>query len=179
VQKPPLPLPSNAGIRLPAALLMLLLAAAGGCRRGAPSGEQRVRQVIEDITMTQTVRGVKLWELRAPEARVALAGAADLVEPEVRFFHEGRHASTARARKASVSGDSKDVALREDVVIVSHRENATLRTEEMQYSAGDQKFRTDLPVRIEGPNSVMRGRGLEADAALSAVTVYNQETILR
>lgn len=129
--------------------------------------------------MTQTAKGSRIWTLSAPTARVTMEGTALLASPEIRFFRDGRHASTARSKTATVRGDGKDVSLIGDVVIIAIRDKTTLKTVRLDYSAGTERFRTDEDVVVERPDAVLRGKGLEADAALTDITIYKQETKIR
>lgn len=158
------------------ALAALLLAA---CAKENPPPPDEASQTMLDFTMTQTAKGVRIWALASPRARVTLEGAAVLEKPEVKFYRDGQHASTARSRQAAVRGDGKDVALVGEVVIIAPKDNTTLRTERLDYDSKTGRFRTDDAVVVERPDAVLRGRGLEADAALTDVTIYRQETRIR
>lgn len=163
---------------LTAGALALSLALAA-CARSRPAGEDRPLQTMERFTMTQTEKSRTVWELSAPRADISLSGEARLDRPVIRFFREGRHASTARALKAFVDGESRDVALEGDVVVEAHAEESVLRTERLEYEAARDRLHTDRKVLIDRPGSRLRGRGLEADSALSSVTIFDQETVLR
>ncbi|MFH1724174.1 MAG: LPS export ABC transporter periplasmic protein LptC [Elusimicrobiota bacterium] len=161
------------------ALVVLLALCVTSCARSSSGPPEQARQVMEDFTMTQTVAGTRLWQLGAPEARITLEGEARLDSPEILFYRHGEHVTTARAREASVDGETKDVSLKENVVITAHGERTTLYTSRLDYSSRDQRFRTKAAVTVERPGARVRGRGLEADAALTDITVYHQETVLR
>lgn len=152
---------------------------AAACAKDVPPPPEGASQTMIDFTMTQTAKGARIWTLDAPRARVTLEGAAVLERPEIKFYRSGKHASTARSRQASVRGDGKDVALIGQVVIIAPRDKTTLRTERLDYDAKAERFRTDAAVVVERPDAVLRGRGLEADAALTDITIYRQETRIR
>lgn len=149
------------------------------CARTRSIGEERPLQTMERFTMTQTEKSSKAWELSAPRADIALSGEARLDRPVIRFFRQGRHASTARALKAFVDGESRDVALEGDVVVEAHEEGSVLRTERLEYDAAKDLLHTDRDVLIDRPGGRLRGRGLEADSALSSITIFKQETVLQ
>lgn len=165
----------------PQALTLALAAALAldACARRAPPSEGQGSQTMLDFTMTQTAKGARIWTLAAPRARVTMEGSAVLDKPEIRFFRDGRHASTARSAQGVVKGDGKDMALVGDVVITAIRDKTTLKTAHLDYSAATQRFRTDDAVLVERPDAVLRGKGLEADAALNDITIYRQETRIR
>jgi len=162
-----------------ARLLIGLAALACACSAGSapPAGE--VLQVMEDFTMSQTAEGQHLWQLKARKADISLDGAARITEPELLFYRKGVHASTARARKGTVQTGSNDVALEEDVVIVAHAEKTTLHTTRLDYSTKDRRFRTNEEVLIVRPDARIKGKGMEADEALTDITLYKQETVLK
>lgn len=149
------------------------------CAKDLPPPPEGASQTMIDFTMTQTAKGSRIWTLNSPRARLTLEGAAVLEKPEVKFYRKGQHASTARSRTASVRGDGKDVAMVGDVVIFAPKDNTTLRTEHLNYDSKAERFRTDDAVVVERPDAVLRGRGLEADAALTDITIYKQETRIR
>lgn len=162
--------------RLTLALAALLSAA---CAKDLPPPPEGASQTMIEFTMTQTAKGSRIWTLDAPRARVTLEGAALLEKPEIKFYRAGKHASTARSLQASVRGDGKDVALVGQVVIIAPRDKTTLRTERLDYDSKAERFKTDDAVVVERPDAVLRGRGLEADAALTDITIYRQETTIR
>lgn len=159
----------------PLALGLTLLGAAA-CRPSASLPDAETEQVLQGFSMTQTTKGSRRWEMRSPEARVTLRGQSLLATPEIRFFRDDRHVSTAKSRTASMHSQTGAVRLQDDVVIVSVDQKAVLRTQRLDYSPEDQKFRTDEPLTIERPGVRIRGKGLVADAGLSDVTLYHQET---
>ncbi|MBI3297486.1 MAG: LPS export ABC transporter periplasmic protein LptC [Elusimicrobia bacterium] len=156
-----------------------LALALASCAREGPPAPLEASQTMQEFAMTQTAKGVRIWALDAPVARVSLEGAAVLDHPEIRFYRDGRHASTARSLTATVRGDGKDVALVGQVVITSLSDKTVLRTERLDYSAETERFRTEEAVVVERPDAVLHGRGLEADATLDNITIYHQETRIK
>jgi LPS export ABC transporter protein LptC len=160
-----------------AAFLALLLAA--GCSLDAPIGSGQPSQEMEGFSMTRTRLGERLWELRSPRARLKVEGGAVIESPEILFFRKGRHATTATAARGIVDAKTNDVRLKGSVLIVAHKEKTRLSTDRLDYSTEDEKFRTDGEVLIERPDARVKGRGLEADSALTDITIREQETLLR
>lgn len=134
---------------------------------------------MEDFTMTQTVDKKPLWKLKAPTARITMDGSARLKKPEIMFFRNGKHASTAHAALAQVTSDSRDITLEGDVFIVAHEEEISLETQKLYFLAQTDRIRSDVEVIIRRPGAVVRGKGMEADSALNDITIFNQETILK
>lgn len=162
---------------IPALLPLALLAAA--CSADPQAGGGHPSQEMEGFTMTRTRQGEKVWELSSPRARLRLEGGAVIDKPEIRFFNKGAHATTANAATGIVEAETNDVRLEGDVVIRAIKEKTRLSTDRLNYSSKDERFRTDGVVLIERPDARVRGRGLEADAALSDITIREQETLLR
>lgn len=129
--------------------------------------------------MTQTGEGRTLWELHAPRATLTLSGEARLTEPRIVFYRNGRPASTAVSKRASVKGQSRDVTLEEEVVIVSDEEKSTLRTDILHYDSKDRRFHTDSPVVVDRPGARVKGTGMDADSTLSTIRIRDQTTVMR
>ena len=146
------------------------------CAPGAQESSGGPSQRMEDFTMTQTESGRTVWKLSSPRADILAGGDADLDSPEILFFRAGRHTSTARSKKARVFGATRDVRMEGEVVIVGHEEKTTLKTAWLDYSAAAKRFKTEAEVFVESPDAKLRGRGLEADSALSDITIFDQET---
>ncbi|OIO09995.1 MAG: LPS export ABC transporter periplasmic protein LptC [Elusimicrobia bacterium CG1_02_63_36] len=163
---------------LTGSLLALALLSAG-CSPTEPAGQAPPSQQMEGFTMTRTRGGEKVWELSSPRARLRLEGGAVIEKPEIRFFSKGVHATTANADSGVVEAGSNDVRLEGSVVIVAIKEKTRLSTDRLDYSSKDERFRTEDVVLIERPDARVRGRGLVADAALSDITIREQETLLR
>lgn len=161
--------------------LIALASLACACAAGSapPAGE--VLQVMEDFTMTQTADGQLLWRLKARNADISIDGAARITEPELLFYRKGAHASTARARKGTVTVQAgvNNVVLEEEVVILAHAEKTTLHTSRLDYSTKDRRFRTREEVLIIRPDARIKGKGMEADEALTDITLYKQKTVLK
>ncbi len=161
------------------ALIALAFFLAAGCLERGSQEAADPSQTLESFTMVQSEAGSDLWRLSAPVGSFTRSGDARLTRPEIRFYRDGRHASTARSRAASVGGDADSVRLEGDVVIVGHEEGTVLKTSRLDYSRELRRFHTEAAVVVESPGAVMRGRGLSADAALSDITVFEQETIFQ
>ena len=136
-------------------------------------------QEMEEFTMTHTRKGKRVWELRSPKARLKLTGGAEINKPEIRFFQNGNHTTTANADLAIVEDQTNDVHLEGNVVIVALKEKTKLTTDRLNYSTKDEMFRTEESVLIERPDARIRGVGLVADSALTDITIRSQETLLK
>lgn len=157
-------------------LILILLALAVACARVGTDSAGGPTQEMRDFTMTQTESSRPIWRLKAPRADISMDGNADLEEPVILFFRHGKHASTARARRAVVVGATRDVRLEGDVVLIGHEEEVELRTARLDFSGKTQRFKTEEEVFVKQPGAQLRGRGLEADASLSEITIFEIET---
>ncbi len=155
---------------------LFALCAGLGCAKEVAPLPREASQVIRDLSMTQTTAGHRSWALRSPSATLSLDGSSRLDRPVMEFYRDGKHASTAEARFADVPSGTQNVSLSGGVVIRSQSEKSVLRTEDMDYSAAEAKFRTDGAVVVEREGAVLRGRGLVADSALSEIRIRHQET---
>lgn len=157
------------------AAVLLLSAACSNPVEGTP---EEGFQIMEDFTMTQTVDQRPLWKLKSPTARITMEGSARLKKPEIMFFRNGKHASTAHALVARITSGSRDITLEGDVFIEAHEEEISLETQKLYFSAKEDRIRSDVEVIIRRPGAVVRGMGMEADSALNDITIFHQETVL-
>ena len=132
---------------------------------------------MEDLALRHTVRGILLWEL---EARTAIlhdeAGEAQLAEPRMRFYRNGRLASRLSAHNGRVLVQTHDVFLSNSVVLDTVEERTVLRTETLNYSSKRDLMTTDADVHVQRPEGRLLGRGLEAKPDLSEIHVFNQRS---
>lgn len=133
---------------------------------------------MQNFSMMQTAQSNPIWKLKAPTARIALDGSAELEEPEIFFYQKGRHASTAHAKTARVQHGAEEVRLEGDVIIEAHEDNVTLKTQTLDYKAQADRIRTEDDVYIERPGARVVGKGMEADSALNDITIFEQRTVI-
>ena len=169
----------NEAARAGAVLLWLGLLGAGGCRPAKPVASEPV-QTMEDFVLDQTVRGAQVWELVARSAVLhEEAGYANLAEPHMRFFRDGRVASRVSALTGKVLVATHDVFLSSSVVLEAIDDRSVLETDAMTYSARRDRFLTDSEVRVQRPDGRLRGRGLVAKPDLSEIRIFNQRAEVR
>ncbi|MFA6092975.1 MAG: LPS export ABC transporter periplasmic protein LptC [Elusimicrobiota bacterium] len=161
------------------AVVLLCAAACAACGKGRAVQGEDASQAIEDFSMTQTSSGRKVWSLAAPRAQLLSGGGAKLLTPRIELFRDGTKTSTAEAQEAYVRDGSQDLLLTGDVVLRSPQEKTTLRTPRLEYRSKEARFHTDEAVVIERPGASMKGRGLDADSALSEIRIHHMESKLR
>jgi LPS export ABC transporter protein LptC len=132
---------------------------------------------MEDFVLDQTVHGTQAWELSANSAVLHEAeGYANLAEPRMRFFRDGRVVSRVRSLTGKVIVATHDVFLSSSVVLEALEDNSVLETETMTYSAKRDRFLTDAEVHVQRPDGRLRGRGLVAKPDLSEIRIFNQRS---
>ncbi|OGR49836.1 MAG: LPS export ABC transporter periplasmic protein LptC [Elusimicrobia bacterium GWC2_65_9] len=159
-------------------VLAVLLAAASCAPRREPAQDGR-RQVIEGLTLSQSMGGRPSWTLRS---RLAVLHEdeqeAELSAPSMDFYRDGRIVSRVAARGGAVDTEKHDVRLSSSVVVDSLEDHSRLTTEELLYSCARDRFFTSADVRLQSPEGVMRGRGLESSPDLSEIRIFDQSSVL-
>jgi LPS export ABC transporter protein LptC len=162
--------------RVVAFLVWLGALGAGACRQARPIASEPL-QTMDDFILDQTVHGAQVWELKARSAVLhEEAGYANLAEPHMNFFRDGRVVSHVRSLTGKVIVATHDVFLSSSVVLEAIEDKSVLETETLTYSAKRDRFLTDAEVRVKRPDGRLRGRGLEARPDLSEIRVFNQRS---
>lgn len=98
---------------------------------------------------------------------------------KVEFFDDSTHVeSTLTALYARWYEGKGNVLIRDSVVVVN-KKGETLRTEELIWNQNVKKFYTEKFVRINTPDQVMYGDGLEANEDFSWYRIKNPKGIVR
>jgi len=158
----------------------LLLVAAGGCSPYA--GErtyEEVSQTLEGVSFSEKSLGKPLWELTSEKGTLLEdKGLAELSEPKVMFYQDGRPSARARARRGTVEIRTREISLSTSVVLHSFLDQSELRTESLRYSSGRGLLYTELPVEVRRPGAWVRGEGLQATPDLREVRIQKQKTLI-
>lgn len=160
------------------ALAALLLAGSACGRSGEPEREER-RQVMEGLTLSQSVKGSPAWTLKS--ARAVLredAKLAVLTEPVMEFYKKGKAISRVTALSGEVDTESHGVRLSSSVVLDSFDDHSRLTTTDLFYDSTRDRFTTAADILVKRPEGVLRGRGLEAKPDLSEIRIFNQSSTL-
>ena len=164
---------------MPRLSLLTLTLALAACEKTRQTAFQP-NQTLEDFSMSQSRRGKPGWTLSAHLG--VLKEDRDetlLTEPRMEFYQDGRVASKVESRHGVVELATHDVLLSSSVVLTSVDENSVLTTDELKYSAAKAKFFTDKHIELRRPGTVLKGRGLEANAKLTEFRIYHQESVVR
>lgn len=187
---------------LPALTAALLAVASPACRTAAdPAAPQRSDDPAPELLMrgliVQSWGGSGLdWEMRAPIGEgFTRRNFIQVSSMNVQLFDEGVKSTRISADRAvmatSATGarepriepmegvylSSGDMFMEGRVVLVS-TEGSRLRTDWVRYGARDEIIRSSAPVEVERPDSITRGKGLEATADLSTLKIFNQTLVI-
>jgi LPS export ABC transporter protein LptC len=98
---------------------------------------------------------------------------------KVEFFDDSTHVeSTLTALYARWYEGKGNVLIRDSVVVVN-KKGETLRTEELIWNQNVKMFYTEKFVRINTPDQVMYGDGLEANEDFSWYRIKNPKGVVR
>jgi LPS export ABC transporter protein LptC len=164
-----------------AALLLVSGLAGVGCR---PSSQEATAsstaietptQVLKSFEMNDVQNSFKTMTLVAPEARIYdTLQVADVDQPVLVFYKAGRFSSRLTAPNGRVRTDTHDVETWGGVTVVS-ADSSTLTTERLRYDSKNQKIYSNDAVRLEKPDSITEGIGLETDPELHTVKIGHQK----
>ncbi len=164
---------------------MGLLLIAIGCKKSASSqafpitGAGRFSQVLKDFQMQDIYNGSKNMTVESIEGRLHESEqVVDVDKPRVTFFKEGGVSSTLTAPQGQVLMETHEVKVWGGVAVVTP-DSATLNTESLRYNPERHRFLSDDPVRLERPDSITIGVGLEATPDLSRVRIGHQKVYVR
>jgi LPS export ABC transporter protein LptC len=164
------------GIALPSVLLF------SGCHSDsqAPAPpDAPPAQIMRDFELTDMNQGQKAMTLKAIEARLFDdTHKAELEMPDASFFKAGKPTSRLQAPKGRVDTNTHEVQAWGGVLVVT-TSSETLTTEHLQYDPAKRIIKTEAPVRLERPDSITEGIGLESDPELDKVSIGRQKVKLK
>jgi LPS export ABC transporter protein LptC len=134
---------------------------------------------LKDFVMNDVRNSVKTMTLKAAEGRIYESQhIADVDKPQLFFFKEGKESSRLTAPQGRLQTDSHEVECWGGVTVVS-ADSSTLTSERLRYDPKRQKIFSNDPVRLEKPDSVTEGIGLETDPDLRSVKIGRQKVRLK
>ncbi|HBK57387.1 MAG TPA: LPS export ABC transporter periplasmic protein LptC [Xanthomonadales bacterium] len=105
----------------------------------------------------------------------------DLIEPHLRIDRQDGGYWTARAERGWVDAQGEQLRLSDKVVVDGHegdgRRHARLETELLRLFPEQRQARSEEFVTISQANSILRGRGLEADLEQRRMRVLSEVNI--
>jgi LPS export ABC transporter protein LptC len=151
--------------------------ASGASSSPPPSTAPEV--TLRQIHMIETREGAQLWELWADRAEVHERDGYTILLREHRpvkvMLYSNQGQLTCTADRAWVDLKTKDVRLKGGVIARSDQ-GTELRTEELLWLAVSRRVQTDRPVAVTRGGLVSRGRGMEGEADLEQVRIFQNIT---
>ena len=138
----------------------------------------------DEVTIIYSERGkskIRMFATEFVRNEVAKPPFVDMRKGlKVEFFDDSTHAieSTLTALYARWYEGKGNVLIRDSVVVVN-KKGETLRTEELIWNQNAKKFYTEKFVRINTPDQIMYGDGLEANEDFSWYRIKNPKGIVR
>jgi len=165
--------------------LAVLLVGAGllaaGCRpstpeaNASPSTDRVATQILKDFEMNDVKNTVTTMTLHSVEARIYDSQQyADVDKPVLLFYKRGRVSSRLDAPQGRVQMQTHEVEAWGGVTVVSS-DSSTLTTEKLRYDPKVGKIFSKDAVKIEKPDSITQGIGLETDPELQTVKIGHQK----
>lgn len=152
-----------------------------GCRQSPPEANadvavsQTPSQVLKDFEMNDVRSRTKTMTLQSGEARIYDdQHVADVDHPIVLFYKQGTVSSRLTAPIGRLQMETHEVETWGGVMVVTS-DSSTLTTERLRYDPKKRKIFSKDPVRLEKPDSVTEGIGLETDPELKSVKIGHQK----
>jgi LPS export ABC transporter protein LptC len=164
--------------------LLLAVLGSGGSRTAvaadAPrSGSSDPEIALHQVHMVETRDGSTVWEVRADRVEVSERGGATVLSRETRpveiVFFSTRGRVTCTADRAVVDLKTKDVEL-SGAVIARSDQGMELRTEALKWIAASRRLQSNRAVTITRGTLVSQGKGMEAEADLERVRLFQNIT---
>ncbi len=129
--------------------------------------------------MQEILDGAKNMTVESIEGRLSeKEQIADVDNPRVTFFSKGVASSVLTAPQGRVGIQSHEVQAWGGVTVVS-TDSATLTTDRLRYDPQTQHLLSDDPVRLEKPDSITVGKGLDATPDLNRVKIGHQKVYVK
>jgi LPS export ABC transporter protein LptC len=151
--------------------LLLLLGCEGKEEKSIPTREPFAQEIVEELTLRERHKGETVWILTAEKAiNYEAEGVVKVYSLELRFFDEEEVSSVLTADSGAVFTSSNDMQAMGQVRVVN-RQDATLRTDMLEWDNERRLITTEEAIEIETEESVITGIGLESDPDLKHLKV--------
>lgn len=138
-----------------------------------PSGS--ASQTMSGFSLVDMQNGVRSMSLKSTVARLFEdQNRAELENPDAIFYKAGKVSSRLTAPQGQVNTLTHEVDAWGGVHVVTV-DSDTLTTEKLRYDSVKRLISTDLPVRLERPDSITEGVGLRSDPELQKVWIGKQK----
>lgn len=133
---------------------------------------------IETLYSDSAVLKIKL---QAPKQLEYQSGDRDFPKGlYIEFYDEverGKKTATLKANSGTFKKATNIYTVRGNVIIENIVEKKSLKTEELHWYPETKKINTEKFVRIEGPDQILTGTGLDANQDFSSYTIHHVEGI--
>jgi LPS export ABC transporter protein LptC len=151
--------------------------AAGGCRESEedlpPPAKNMPTQVIDNFSLTETDGEDLSWRLKSNRADIYdYANEAKVFGVYVDFYEDGVYSSTLTSREGTVDLLRHSMQARGNVVLVSRKDGAVLKTEELNWDADAGRIYSEAYCTLERGHSVIRGQGFNATPGLESFSTH-------
>jgi LPS export ABC transporter protein LptC len=150
--------------------------ATGGCREDEelpPPPKNMPTQVIDDFTLTETSGEDISWRLKAERADIyEYADEAKVFVVHVDFYEDGVYSSTLTSREGTIDLLRHNMQARGNVVLVSRKDGAVLKTEELNWDSDGGRIYSDAYCTLERGHSIIRGQGFKATPGLESFSTH-------
>ena len=110
---------------------------------------------IENLLVTETKEGVKLWEMYAETGRYSDTDSVVLLEDIIGNFYEDEKVKASfKADRGTYHSTKKEIILYSNVVLV-YNDGTNLMTDRIEYMGKDTDIVAQGNVRIEKPNEAI------------------------
>lgn len=169
---------------LGSAAVIVALGAANGCRQEeevpALPAKNLPTQVIDDFTLTETAGEYVSWRLKAKRADIYEdSNEARIYDVNVDFYEEGVYSSTLTSREGRVDTLRHNMQARGNVILVSRKDGAVLKTEELNWDADGSRIYSDKYCVLERGKSIIRGQGFNATPGLDSFSTHQLNADVR
>ena len=167
----------NRGILVVLCTVIVAAWATSGCHDGdeeLPSPPKNMpTQVIDNFTLTEMDGEYVSWRLKAERADIYdYANEAKVFDVHVDFYEEGTYSSTLTSREGTIDMLRHNMQARGDVVLVSRKDGAVLKTEELNWDADANRIYSDAYCTLERGHSIIRGQGFRATPGLESFSTH-------
>jgi LPS export ABC transporter protein LptC len=145
-----------------------------------PPPKNMPTQVIDNFTLTETDADNVAWRMKADRADIyEYANEARVFVVHVDFYEDGVYSSTLTSREGTVDLLRHSMTARGDVVLVSRKDGAILKTEELSWDADGHRIYSESFCTLERGHSVIRGQGFTATPGLESFTTHELNADIR
>jgi len=140
-----------------------------------PADAKAPSQILQNFEMQDIHSGVIAMKLKSIEGRMFdQSHIADVEKPLVTFYKQGKVSSVMNAPQGRVYMQTHAVDAWGGVTVVN-ADSTTLTTDKLSYDPQRQKIISKDAVRVEKPDSVTDGIGLEADPDLTHIKMGHEK----